>query len=121
MSAFAKLSQLGPLDIWTGVRARAVEGAQVTMAVVELAPNSIVPQHQHTNEQLGMVVKGSMAFTIGGERRELSAGDTYVIPSNVPHEVAAGPSGAVAIDVFAPIRADWQRFPPGPPDAPLWP
>ena len=121
MSAFAKLAELGPLDIWTGVRARAVEGARITMAVVELAPHSIVPQHQHDNEQLGIVLKGSMMFTIGGERRELVAGDTYVIPGNVPHDVAAGPAGAVAIDVFSPVRADWERFAPGPPDEPVWP
>ena len=121
MSAFAKLSELAPLAIWTGVQARAVEGARITMAVVELAPNSVVPQHQHANEQLGLVLKGSMLFTIGGERRELRAGDTYNIPGNVAHEVAAGPEGAVAIDVFSPVRADWERFEPGPPAPPSWP
>jgi quercetin dioxygenase-like cupin family protein len=121
MSAFAKLSELGPLGIWTGVRARAVQGAEITMAVVELSPNSVVPEHHHANEQLGMVIKGSMSFRIGGERRELVAGDTYNIPSNVPHDVVAGADGAVAIDVFSPVRTDWGRFKPEPPLPPLWP
>jgi quercetin dioxygenase-like cupin family protein len=121
MSAFANLSELGPLGIWTGVQARAVQGAHITMAIVELAPGGVVPEHRHHNEQLGIVLKGSLVFTIGGERGELVAGDTYNIPADVPHDVAAGPDGAVVIDVFSPVRADWEKFQPGPPIAPLWP
>jgi len=121
MSAFAKLSELGPLPIWTGVLARTVQAAHISMAVVELSPNSVVPEHHHHNEQLGIVLKGSMVFTIGGERRELVAGDTYNIPGNVPHDVVAGPEGAVAIDVFSPVRADWATFEPGPAQRPSWP
>ena len=121
MSAFAKLSELGPLPIWNGVLGRAVQGANITMAVVELAPHCIVPEHQHPNEQLGLVLQGSLRFTIGGEQRELVAGDTYNIPANVPHGVVTGPDGAVAIDVFAPVRADWSQFAPLGPQPPRWP
>ena len=120
-SAFAQLAELGPLAIWTGVVARAVQGTHITMAVVELSPHSVVPEHHHDNEQLGIVLKGSMVFTIGGDRRELVAGDTYTIHSNVPHDVVAGPEGAVVIDVFSPVRADWAKFAPGPPERPSWP
>jgi quercetin dioxygenase-like cupin family protein len=91
------------------------------MAVVELSPNTHVPDHQHPNEQLGLVLRGSMTFTIGGERRELKAGDTYNIPANVLHGVVAGPDGGVAIDVFSPVRSDWVRFTPLPPAPSAWP
>jgi quercetin dioxygenase-like cupin family protein len=121
MSAFAKLSELRPLPIWTGVLARAVQAERVMMAVVELSPGSVVPEHQHHNEQLGLVLKGSMVFRIGSEKRELVAGDTYTIPGNVPHEVVAGPEGAVALDVFSPVRADWGKFEPDAPRRPVWP
>ncbi|HXW04761.1 MAG TPA: cupin domain-containing protein [Vicinamibacterales bacterium] len=121
ISPFASLSDLPTLPIWDGVLARAVQGQQITMAIVELAPGSTVPEHRHPNEQLGVVVKGSMVFTIGGSRRELVAGDTYNIPSNVPHDVVAGPDGAVALDIFSPVRADWAKFAPGPPRPPVWP
>jgi quercetin dioxygenase-like cupin family protein len=118
---FAHLSSIGPLPIWNGVVSRAVQGANITMAVVELEPNSVVPEHQHPNEQLGMVLQGTMRFTIGGERRDLVAGDTYNIPGNVPHDAVTGPQGAVVIDVFSPVRADWARFTPETARAPLWP
>ena len=121
MSAFARLSDIGPLPIWNGVLGRAVQGAHITMAVVELEPNSVVPEHQHHNEQLGIVLKGTLTFTIGGERRELQTGDTYKIPGNVPHEVVTGPEGAVVVDVFSPVRADWSRFTPIPVQSPVWP
>jgi quercetin dioxygenase-like cupin family protein len=121
MSAYASLSSIGPLPIWNGVLGRAVEGAHITLAVVELEPNSIVPEHHHTNEQLGIVLQGSLTFTIGGETRTLGPGDTYVIPGEVPHDVVTGPKGAVVVDVFSPVRADWGRFAPEPPKPPAWP
>ena len=121
MSAFAKLSDIGPLPIWNGVVGRAVQGEHITMAVVELEPDSVVPQHHHPNEQLGVVLKGTLTFTIGGERRHVAAGDTYVIPGDVPHDVVTGPEGAVVLDVFSPVRADWGRFLPEAPRPPQWP
>jgi quercetin dioxygenase-like cupin family protein len=122
VSAFADLEGLGPQDIWNGVSVRAIHGERVTFGIVELDSNAAVPEHSHEHEQLGMVLSGSLTFCIGDESRALAPGDTYVIPANVPHEVtAAGPSGAVVIDVFAPTRDDWSRFEPQAPREPRWP
>ena len=77
------------------VRARRVEGERITMALVELAADSIVPEHRHENEQLGMVVTGDLTFTIGDETRALGPGGTWRIPSMIPHQVSVGPAGAV--------------------------
>jgi quercetin dioxygenase-like cupin family protein len=122
MSAFADLGTLGPQDIWNGVSVRAVHGERITLGVVELDPNAAVPEHSHENEQLGVVLSGSLNFRIGDETRELGAGSTYCIAANVPHEViTTGPDGAVVIDVFAPVRADWSRFEPQAPREPRWP
>jgi quercetin dioxygenase-like cupin family protein len=121
MATFANVADLGTLPIWPGVLARVVEGREMTLAVVELAPNSVVAAHEHPNEQLGVVLQGSMTFTIGGERRDLVAGDTYNIPANVRHDAVTGPRGAVVVDVFAPVRSDWKRFAATPPQSPAWP
>lgn len=101
--------------------ARAVEGRGVTFAIVELDPDAVVGRHQHPNEQLGIILKGSLRFNIGEESRDLRLGDTYVIPAEVPHDAIAGPEGAVVIDVFAPVRADWRKVAPGAVQPPLWP
>jgi len=121
MSAYVKLADIRPLPIWDGVLGRSIDGANITLGVLELAPNCVVPEHQHHNEQLGVVLQGSLTFTIGGERRELVAGDTYNIPGNVLHGVVTGPKGAVVIDVFAPVRSDWSHLRPETPRQPLWP
>lgn len=121
MSAFVSIADIAPLPIWHGILARVAEGREITFAVVELQPGAVAARHQHSNEQLGLVLTGTMRFVIGDETRHLVAGDVYVIPGNTPHEATAGAEGAVVIDVFAPIRADWHRFTPEPVQPPLWP
>ncbi len=109
-SAFDDLSEIAPVGIWEHVLARSVEGEQCSLAVVELDPNSVVAEHRHANEQLGIVVSGSVTFRVGEEERALAPGGTWRIPPNVSHEVHAGPNGAVVVDVFAPPRTDWQSL-----------
>lgn len=115
MSNLVDVDRQPVIDVWgTAVRARRVEGERITLALVELVPDAVVPGHQHEAEQLGMVVEGSVRFTIGDEQRELGPGGTWRIPSNVPHQVTAGPAGATVIDVFTPTRSDWDALPASP-------
>jgi quercetin dioxygenase-like cupin family protein len=118
---FDDVAKIGPQDIWTGVVVRAVHGERLTLGFLELEPNSVVPEHQHDNEQLGLVIQGSLTFRIGDETRELGPGGTWSIPSDTPHQVTAGPEGAVVLDLFAPPRADWHAIEPGEPRRPNWP
>jgi quercetin dioxygenase-like cupin family protein len=123
MSNLKNLSDLALLEIWGDqVRARRVEGERITLAIVELAPNAVVPEHRHAAEQLGMVIRGQMHFTVDGETRDLGPGGTWRILGDRPHDVVAGPDGAVVIDVFTPIRSDWaDRAIVDPAPAPRWP
>lgn len=107
MTEFGGIDRLEHLRIWDGVTVQAVEGERTTMAVIDLEPGAHVPEHRHDNEQLGVLVRGSMRFRIAEETRELGPGDTWRILSNVPHEVTAGPDGAVAVECFTPARGDW--------------
>jgi quercetin dioxygenase-like cupin family protein len=107
MSAFNELRDISPLQIWPGLIARALTGAEATVAQIELEPDVDVPEHSHVNEQIGILLGGSMTFRIGAESRELQPGGTWIIPAYVPHSVTAGPDGATLIEVFAPARADW--------------
>lgn len=99
---------MSPQQIWDGVLGRSVHGERITLGVVELDPDSVVPEHSHENEQLGLVLSGSLSFRVGEETRELGPGGTWRITANTPHEVWAGPEGAVVIDVFSPVREDWE-------------
>ena len=109
-SNLVDLADLPPIPVWEGVIARRVQGERITLAVVELAPNAIVPEHRHPNEQNGLVIQGRVLFRCGDEERELGPGGTWRILGGVPHSVVTGPDGAVVIDVFTPIRDDWDRL-----------
>jgi quercetin dioxygenase-like cupin family protein len=123
MSNLKDLADFPLLEIWGDeVRARRVQGERITLAIVELAPNAVVPEHRHAAEQLGMVIRGQMHFTVDGETRDLGPGGTWRILGDRPHDVVAGPDGAVVIDVFTPVRSDWddKSIVDGSP-APRWP
>lgn len=119
--AFDELATSRPLRIWEGVLARTVDGDRLGLAVVELEPGIVVPEHSHENEQLGIVLRGAVTFRVGSEVRDLGPGGTWRIPPNTPHEVHTGPEGAVVIDVFAPVRADWQELELMDVQTPRWP
>jgi quercetin dioxygenase-like cupin family protein len=121
MSAFADLAELPPLEIWDGVVGRAVHGERLTFSVIELDPDTIVPEHAHENEQIGMIVSGSLVFRVADETREIGPGGTWRILANVPHEVRTGPDGAVVVETFGPMRDDWERLQRREPTGPRWP
>ena len=121
MSTFAELHQLRPYLLGEGINARVINGERLTLAVVDLEPNAVLPEHKHENEQLGFVIRGSLTMHIGSDMKELHPGDTYSIPSQTPHNAAAGPEGATVADVFAPIREEWERLERADPTPGNWP
>jgi quercetin dioxygenase-like cupin family protein len=121
VNAFDDLRAIAPAPIWEQIVARSIHGERMTMSVVELEPGAVVAKHSHENEQLGIVIRGTMDFRVGDERRELGPGGTWLIPANTPHEATAGLDGAVVIDVFAPTRADFRDLAPLENRPPRWP
>jgi quercetin dioxygenase-like cupin family protein len=121
MSAFRDLGAIPPQELSPGFLARAVHGSRVTFAVVEIEPHSELPEHSHENEQLGIVLKGSVSFRVGEEERTVEAGGIWSIPANTPHFVKGGASGAVVVDIFAPARDEWKRLDATEPVPPNWP
>ena len=121
MSAFDSLSSLDLQRIWESVHGRVIHGERITLGVIELDADSVVPEHSHEPEQLGICLAGSLRFRVADETRELRPGDTWSIASNVPHEVHVGPGGAVVLDVFAPTRDDWREAPRVDARTPRWP
>jgi quercetin dioxygenase-like cupin family protein len=95
-------------EIFPGVRIRTSWLERVMTSVVTFDPNSVVENHSHPHEQMGIILSGRVRFTIGGQTRELGAGEMYRIPSNIVHRVEAIGGPAVAFDVFSPVRDDYQ-------------
>jgi unsaturated pyranuronate lyase len=117
MSAFDDLHLISPQLLADGYLARAVHGEHLTLAVVEIEPAAVLPEHQHANEQFGMVIKGSVVFRVGDETKAVEPGGIWRIPSETPHTIIGGAAGAVVVDIFSPAREDWaarERLEPRP-------
>ena len=108
MHGFRRPEGIAPRTLAPGVTARIVSGEKLMFSLVTLEPDAVVPTHSHPHEQLGMMVSGTMEFTIAGETRTLSGNEMYLVPGGVPHAAKAGPGGAVALDAFSPPREEYR-------------
>jgi quercetin dioxygenase-like cupin family protein len=93
--------------IFPGVEIRTTAGKNLMLSVVHFEPCSVVLEHSHPHEQMGILLEGRLEFMIGGETRKLGPGDIWRIPGGVLHSVRALDGPARALDVFCPIRSDY--------------
>ena len=97
MSAFGHWDELEPLKIWDGVIGRAVAGREATLAAIELDPDTTVPEHQHVNEQTGMLVRGSLTFRNAFSRASAKAGGDDTFAPLPPFAFGAFPQPAEVV------------------------
>lgn len=91
------------------MRRKLINGAKMTVALIELKDKFVVPMHSHVNEQVTQVISGQMRFIIGEDRAKevlLGPGDVLVIPANLPHE-AHVIGDVLETDTWTPRREDW--------------
>lgn len=93
-----------------GVVLRPFFGKRLMASYATFAPGADAPLHQHTQEQLTVVVSGRLLFTVGDQTRWMEAGDIVSIPANVPHKAVGGEQGCVAIDMFSPLREGFREL-----------
>lgn len=94
-------------QIFPGVEICTTPGERMMLSVVTFEPGSVVLDHSHPHEQMGMMISGRLEFTIGDVTKTLGPGDLWRIPGGVVHRVRALDGPAVALDVFHPIREDY--------------
>ena len=90
------------------VRRQVIHTDLVTLARWELSKGALFQEHHHPNEQISMIQRGRMRFTLPDGEREVGAGAILRIPPNTPHS-AEVLEDCVALDVFSPRREDWIR------------
>jgi quercetin dioxygenase-like cupin family protein len=93
--------------IFPGVELVTTAGKNLMLSVVRFEPRSVVAEHSHPHEQMGILLEGRVEFTIGNVTRFLGPGDMWRIPGGVLHSVRALDAPALALDVFHPIREDY--------------
>ncbi|HQY31359.1 MAG TPA: cupin domain-containing protein [Thermomicrobiales bacterium] len=71
--------------VYPGITRQTVQGELQTVVRYIYQPGAVFPRHAQPQEQITLVLSGTIAFTIGDAIVELGAGDVAVIPANVPH------------------------------------
>ena len=105
---FFKVEDLVETQMLPGIQRRAVWMEGVMLTFFTLAPHAVVPEHAHPNEQITVVTRGAMAFTLGTERRVLRAGDGVTIPPGVRHGAQILGESTEAYDAWNPPRDDYK-------------
>jgi quercetin dioxygenase-like cupin family protein len=106
---WSRRSEIPAFSPAPGIEVQPVIGEALMTCWIAMEPGAIVAEHSHVNEQLGVVVEGSISLTAGGETREMLAGDAYVVPSNDVHSAVAGTDGVLLVETFVPIREEYAR------------
>ncbi len=98
-----------PVTVAPGIVRRVVaDGERLMICEFALDRGATIPPHSHPHEQMGLMVSGTMEFTIAGEAHVFSGNEMYFVPGGVPHAAKGGPGGAVALDAFSPPREEYR-------------
>lgn len=107
MAIFTHIDALPEQEIIPGFHGRLVHTDNVTLAHWDIDAGSILPQHQHVNEQVTRIISGTFELTCGGETRQVGAGAVAVIRANEPHSGRAI-TDCVIVEVFFPTREEYR-------------
>jgi quercetin dioxygenase-like cupin family protein len=72
-------------------------GTDLSVWRTEMHGGAKGPRHTSGTEQVWTLLTGTAAVDLGGESLDLAAGDTAVLPADVPRQVTAGPDGFAAV------------------------
>jgi quercetin dioxygenase-like cupin family protein len=90
-----------------GIERQMVVGENIMICRFRFAPNVVTPAHDHPHEQITLVEKGRILFTIGSEQKLAQAGDVLHFPSGTWHGATILDEEVVLVDIFSPIREDF--------------
>jgi quercetin dioxygenase-like cupin family protein len=107
-AAVFRLADAPPFEPFAGITMSGVFGDGVSLSVVVLAPDALLPLHSHPHEQLGVVLEGTLILIVGAVEHRLGPDEAYVIPGGVEHAGRGGPEGCRVIDVFVPAREEYR-------------
>jgi quercetin dioxygenase-like cupin family protein len=101
--SFQVLKELPAREYLPGFHGRMLHTEGMTLAFWNIEAGAELPEHHHVEEQVANVLQGRFELTVGGETRQLGAGEVAIIPSNVPHSGRAL-TDCELLDVFQPVR-----------------
>jgi quercetin dioxygenase-like cupin family protein len=103
---FFRIEDLPVVNLTEKSKSRMVTGQNTLISFIENPPGCVFPLHNHSSEQILIMLEGEEDHICGEEKFLMKAGDICIHPPNVMHggETKKGFKG---IDIFCPPREDW--------------
>jgi quercetin dioxygenase-like cupin family protein len=83
-------------------------GPKIMIVEVFFAAGGVGPAHAHAHDQATYCLSGEFDFTVAGETRRLSPGDSVFVPGGTTHGTACRSAGSL-LDTFTPRREDFLK------------
>jgi quercetin dioxygenase-like cupin family protein len=100
-------SQIESTQVADGIKRQMVVGQNVMICRFTFDPFVVTAEHTHPHEQMTLVMKGKVKFTISGQERIVEPGDVLHFPPHNRHGATMLDEEVVLIDIFSPIREDF--------------
>ena len=90
----------------SGTFYKTIAGKNMQMFYLKLEPGQVT-NHSHPHEQMGYILAGKVALTIGTETKICLAGEAYYVPSNLQHGFKVmGNECLEYIEIFSPPKEE---------------
>jgi quercetin dioxygenase-like cupin family protein len=94
-------------QIADGIKRQMVVGKNVMVCRFTFDPLVVTDVHSHPHEQITLVTRGKVQFSVDGKSMIANAGDVLYFPSNLRHGATMLEEQVILIDIFSPIREDF--------------
>ncbi len=82
-----------------GILSKVESGKNLTMALMEIAPNKEGTAHDHPFDQCGIVIEGEIEMSLDKEKKLLKPMETYFIPAGIKHNWKTMSLSAKILDI----------------------
>ena len=93
------------IEMFPQVYASGFAGDRLMVTHLLFAEGAVGARHSHPHEQMTIVLKGEIEFTLCEETKLLKTGEAVAIPSNIVHGLVALTETEL-LDIFTPVRDD---------------
>lgn len=102
-----KLQDVQLTELSPGANARLIAGRGAQLSFLRMNPEAVFPEHIHPEEQLMIVLRGSIDEGILDGVTTMKKDDVLLLPGNMVHGGTVGELGCDVLDVFWPPRPDY--------------
>ena len=95
-------------ELQPGANSRLIGGSGVQLSFLQMSPGLKFAAHLHPEEQLMIVVRGSIDELILDGTAAMTKGDLLYLPGTMVHGGTVGDKGCDVLDVFFPPRPDYE-------------